>query len=179
MLQNSRACFFWGFWSAAGSASHTHPAGRPQSRQKYIQHSEISRSIHKLMKIHLILGYPDTSEFLRSRIAIIARIPGYIYPDISPDTIHQPAIKKDINIVQKSRKINKTHKAHAPKFQGVFFLRVLKRRRQCITHAPCWKTQKRSKVYSKFWNIQKYTKNPWKSVWYPDTRIHPNSSDPG
>ena len=43
------------------------------------------------MKIHLIPGYPDTSEFLRSRIAIIARIPGYIYPDISPDTIHQPA----------------------------------------------------------------------------------------
>ena len=42
------------------------------------------------MKIHLIPGYPDTSEFLRSRIAIIARIPGYIYPDISPDTIHQP-----------------------------------------------------------------------------------------
>ena len=42
------------------------------------------------MRIHLIPGYPDTSEFLRSRIAIIARIPGYIYPDISPDTIHQP-----------------------------------------------------------------------------------------
>ena len=36
MLQNSRACFFWGFWSAAGSASHTHPAGRPQNRQKHI-----------------------------------------------------------------------------------------------------------------------------------------------
>ena len=43
------------------------------------------------MKIHLIPGYPATSEFLRCRIAIIARIPGYIYPDISPDTIHQPA----------------------------------------------------------------------------------------
>ena len=42
------------------------------------------------MKIHLIPGYPDTSESLKSRIAIIARIPGYIYPAISPGTIHQP-----------------------------------------------------------------------------------------
>jgi hypothetical protein len=33
----------------------------------------------------LIPGYPATSEFLRSRIAIIARISGYIYPDISTD----------------------------------------------------------------------------------------------
>ena len=45
------------------------------------------------IKIHLMPGCPDTSEFLRSRIAIIARIPGYIYPDISPDTIHQPALR--------------------------------------------------------------------------------------
>ena len=48
------------------------------------------------MKIHLIPGYPDTSEFLRSRIAIIARIPGYIYPDISPDTIHQPEASQPV-----------------------------------------------------------------------------------
>ena len=49
------------------------------------------------MKINLLPGYPATSEFLRSRIAIIARIPGYIYPDISPDTIHQPDTRKVLN----------------------------------------------------------------------------------
>jgi hypothetical protein len=42
------------------------------------------------MNIHLIPGYPATSESLRSRIAFIARIFGNIYPGISPDTIHQP-----------------------------------------------------------------------------------------
>ena len=67
--------------------------------------------------------------------------------------------QKDIEIVQKTIKLNKTHKVHAPKFQGVFFLGVLKRRRQCITHAPCWKTPKQTKVYSTFRNIRKYTKH--------------------
>ena len=53
------------------------------------------------MSIQLILisllavprKYPATSEFLRLWIAIIAWISGYIYSDISPDTIHQPAVK--------------------------------------------------------------------------------------
>ena len=38
-----------------------------------------------------IPGYPDTSKFLKLRIANIARIPGYTYPDISPDTTRQLA----------------------------------------------------------------------------------------
>ena len=48
------------------------------------------------MNIYLIPGYPDTSESLRSRISIIARIPGYIYPDISPDTIHRPVLNEQV-----------------------------------------------------------------------------------
>ena len=35
-------------------------------------------------------GYPDTSKFLKSRIVVFARIPGYTFPDRCPDTIHQP-----------------------------------------------------------------------------------------
>ena len=67
--------------------------------------------------------------------------------------------KKDIKIVRNNSNIHETHKVHAPKIQGVFFLGVLKRRRQCITHAPCWKTSKQTKVYPKFGNIRKYTKH--------------------
>ncbi len=33
--------------------------------------------------------------------------------------------------------------------RGVLFLRVLKRRRQRNTHAPCWETPKPTKVYEK------------------------------
>jgi hypothetical protein len=47
--------------------------------------------------------YQDTSEFLKSRIAIIGWIPGYTYPDISPDIIHQPA-----GVVWQSRQVCRT-----------------------------------------------------------------------
>ena len=63
--------------------------------------------------------------------------------------------------------MNKTHKVHAPKFQGVFFLGVLKRRRQRNTHAPCWETPKPTKIYSKFRNIRKYTQNLMKILLIP------------
>ena len=39
-------------------------------------------------------------------------------------------------------KIDKIHKIHAPKFQGVFFLRSPKRRRQLPPDAQCWGTLK-------------------------------------
>ncbi len=34
MLQKSRACFFWGRRSAAGSTDQTHPGGRPETGNK-------------------------------------------------------------------------------------------------------------------------------------------------
>ena len=42
----------------------------------------------------------------------------------------------------KSTKVDKIHKIHAPKFQGVFFLRSPKRRRQLPPAAQCWGTLK-------------------------------------
>ena len=91
MLKSSWACFFWGFRSAAGSASHTHPAGRSQSRQKYIQHSEISGSIQNINENPFdtrIPGYiripqiPDSHYCPDTRIHLPGYKPGY-YPPAS------------------------------------------------------------------------------------------------
>jgi len=38
MLQNFRDVFFLEVLGAAGSATHTHSAGTPRSRQKYIKY---------------------------------------------------------------------------------------------------------------------------------------------
>jgi len=43
-------------------------------------------------------------------------------------------------------KIDKIHKIHAPKFQGVFFLRSPQRRRQLPPDAYCWGTLKPNKM---------------------------------
>ena len=91
MLKKSRACFSGGS-EAPQAVHHTRTLLEDPKADKSISKIRKYPEVYKtLMKIHLTPGYPDTSEFLRSRIAIIARIPGYIYPDISPDTIHQPA----------------------------------------------------------------------------------------
>ena len=91
MLQKSRAFFFWRFWGAASSASHTHPAGRPQSRQKYIQNSEISGSMQNIKENPFdtqIPGYvqipqiPDSHYCPDTRIHLPGYKPGY-YPPAS------------------------------------------------------------------------------------------------
>ena len=90
MLKNSRTCFSGGS-EAPQAVHHTRTLLEDPKADKSIFKIQKYPEVYKTsMKIHLIPGYPATSEFLRSRIAIIARIPGYIYPDISPDTIHQP-----------------------------------------------------------------------------------------
>ena len=52
--------------------------------------------------------------------------------------------------------MNKTPRVHAPKFQGVFFPGVLKRRRQRNTHAPSWETLKPAKRYHNRAKIDKH-----------------------
>ena len=86
---------------APQAAQHTRTLLRdPETNKKIFKIQKYAEIHNKSMKIHLIPGCPATSEFLRSRIAIIARIPGYMYPDISPDTIHQPVNWFQIRILE-------------------------------------------------------------------------------
>ena len=48
MLQKSRVCFFWGGSEAPQAAQHTLPAGRHQSRQKYIKNQEIPGNLRQI-----------------------------------------------------------------------------------------------------------------------------------
>ena len=86
-------CFSEGS-EAPQAAQHTRTLLRDPKTDKHIlKINKYPVILQTSMKIHSIRGYPATSEVPRSRIAIIARIPGYTYPRISPDTIHQPAFQ--------------------------------------------------------------------------------------
>ena len=133
----SGMCFFWRFW-APQAAQHTRTLlGDFKTEERYkIEQQQIKINETNRVRTPKSQGrvFSEGSGRRRQR------------------NTHTPCwetLKPQQNnkIGFKSTKINKTHKVHAPKIEGVFFLRVLKRRRQRNTHAPCWETLRPTQRY--------------------------------